>query len=153
MPNALDEQILRESILQSNPNARDQQILRESVIYGIAKARDQQILREVIISVPYAPVITSVTPNFGPPAGGTSVTIVGLNFYSDSTVAFGGVSATSVSYVSNTELTCVTPAHTIAIVNVTVTNPIGTAGAGTGTLVNGYTYRTTGYTRGFLFGF
>ncbi|MCI0341961.1 MAG: IPT/TIG domain-containing protein [Planctomycetales bacterium] len=80
--------------------------------------------------------VTSVSPNSGPAAGGTFVTITGTNFLIGATVTFGGASATSVTIVSSTSITCSTPAGTPGPVNVTVTN----LSSSPGTLVNGYTY-------------
>ncbi|MGD1214311.1 MAG: IPT/TIG domain-containing protein [Terriglobales bacterium] len=72
-----------------------------------------------------APAVTviSVTPNNGTILGGTPVTIIGTDFLSGSTVSFGGDAATSVVVVSDTEITCVTPAHAAGSVTVCVTVP------------------------------
>ena len=40
------------------------------------------------------PTVTSVSPNSGPAAGGTSVTITGTNFTGATAVTFGGTAAT-----------------------------------------------------------
>lgn len=82
-----------------------------------------------------SPTITSITPNTGAEAGGTSVTITGTNLTGATSVTFGGVAATSVVVVSSTSITCVTPAHAAGAVDVAVT----TAG-GTATSVGGFTY-------------
>ena len=80
--------------------------------------------------------VTSVSPNTGPAAGGTTVTITGTNFLPGATVTFGGTAATGVTFVSQTQLTAVTPAHAAGAVNVVVTNsPTDTA-----TLTGGFTY-------------
>ncbi|MFM7251599.1 MAG: IPT/TIG domain-containing protein, partial [Ilumatobacteraceae bacterium] len=85
------------------------------------------------------PVVSSLNPSSGTTAGGTSVTINGLYFSADSTVTFGGVAAASVSFVSTTQLTAVTPATTTpGKVDVVVTAVGGTSSAtGTG---DDYTY-------------
>ena len=62
-------------------------------------------------------------PNRGPAAGGTAVTIAGSNFKAGATVTFGGAAADSVTVVSSSQITCTTPAHFPAAVDVTVTNP------------------------------
>src|SRR5262249_2223972 len=60
--------------------------------------------------------ITSVSPNFGPTTGGTSVTITGTGFTAGQEpsggfiVTFGGVNVTA-TRVDNTHLTATTPAH------------------------------------------
>ncbi len=82
------------------------------------------------------PTVTGVSPNSGPAAGGTPVTITGTNFLSGATVTFGGASATAVVVVSSTKITANTPRHKQGSVNVVVTNPDGQKG----TLTSGFTY-------------
>ena len=72
-----------------------------------------------------APVISSITPNSGPPAGGTGVTIAGSRFTAGASVSFGGVAATNVNVVDSSTITLTTPAHSEAAVDVVVTNPDG----------------------------
>lgn len=72
------------------------------------------------------PTVTGLNPNSGPPSGGTTVTINGTNFTSTATVAFGANAATSVTFVSPTQLTAVSPAGT-GTVNVRVTTSEGTS--------------------------
>jgi hypothetical protein len=83
-----------------------------------------------------APVVSSVNPNTGPQAGATPVTITGSGFTGATAVTFGGVAATAVTVVSDTSITCTTPAgppgQTVAIA---VTTP-----GGTGTSVGLFTY-------------
>jgi uncharacterized protein YjiK/methionine-rich copper-binding protein CopC len=81
------------------------------------------------------PTVTSVSPNSGPAAGGTSVTITGTNFAAGATVTFGGTAATGVTVVSATQITATTPARAAGVVNVVVT-----VSGVSGTLANGYTY-------------
>ncbi len=83
-----------------------------------------------------APTITSITPNTGTAAGGTSVTITGTGFLAGATVSLGGTAATNVNVVSSTSITATTPAHAAGAVSVVVTN----TDTQTGTLNNGYTY-------------
>jgi len=85
---------------------------------------------------PQPPTLTSVSPNSGPTAGGTSVTITGTNFVSGATVKFDSTVATNVTVASSTSITATVPAHVAASVNIVVTNPNG-QGA---TLTNGFTY-------------
>src|SRR5207247_2312347 len=59
---------------------------------------------------PPPPTVTSVTPNSGASAGGTSVTIAGTDFQAGATVTFGG-SALTVSTISATAITGATTAH------------------------------------------
>jgi hypothetical protein len=82
------------------------------------------------------PTVTSVSPNTGTTAGGTSVTITGTNFASGATVTFGSNAATNVVVVSGTQITATTPAGSAGAVTVTVTNP----GVPSGSLASGFTY-------------
>lgn len=59
-----------------------------------------------------APTITSLSPNHGPAAGGTTVTITGTNFVGVTSVLFGTTNATNVTVVSATEITVTAPAGT-----------------------------------------
>lgn len=85
-----------------------------------------------------APTLSSVTPNTGTTAGGTSVALAGTGFVTGATVTFGGVAATSVAVASPTSITATTPARAAGSVNVVVTNPDGQSS----TLAGGYTYGT-----------
>lgn len=71
------------------------------------------------------PVIQSIAPNSGPPAGGTVVTIAGSRFAAGASVAFGGLPALNVNVVDSSTITATTPAHSEALVDVVVTNPDG----------------------------
>ena len=79
--------------------------------------------------------MSSVSPNNGPAAGGTAVTITGTNFAAGATVTFGGAAATNVVVVSGTQITATTPAHAAGAVTVTVT-----VSGQSGSLTNGFTY-------------
>ena len=81
------------------------------------------------------PTVTSVSPNNGPAAGSTAVTITGTNFAAGATVTFGGTAATNVVVVSGTQITATTPAHAAGAVTVTVT-----VNGQSGSLANGFTY-------------
>lgn len=87
-----------------------------------------------------APVVSSLSPSSGTTLGGTPVTITGTGFSTViNDVTFAGTSASSIVRVSNTSITCVTPAHAAGAVSVVVTN----SDAQTGTLASGYTYAVT----------
>ena len=73
------------------------------------------------------PSVSSVSPNAGPVAGGQTVTIHGTNLTGATGVSFGTAAATSVTVVSDTQLTAIAPAHTAGMVDVTVTGPKGTS--------------------------
>jgi hypothetical protein len=82
-----------------------------------------------------APTVTTVSPNNGPAAGGTAVTITGTNFAAGATVTIGGTAATNVVVVSGTSITATTPAHPSGAVTVTVT-----VSGQSGNLSNGFSY-------------
>jgi hypothetical protein len=71
-----------------------------------------------------SPVVRSVSPDEGPAAGGTSVTIEGANFEEGAVVDFGSVAASAV-HVEGTTITAVSPAQSPGTVDVTVTTPMG----------------------------
>jgi subtilisin-like proprotein convertase family protein len=56
------------------------------------------------------PTITSIVPNSGPLAGGSTLTLTGSNYSPEVTVTVGGVPCAKLTYVSTTQLQCVTPA-------------------------------------------
>jgi uncharacterized protein (TIGR03437 family) len=88
-----------------------------------------------------APQITALSPAFGAPAGGTTVTITGANFTetADTSVTFDGLAASAVNVISSSMLTAITPAHAVGAVSVRVKNKYGEA-----SLNNGFTYYQTG---------
>jgi hypothetical protein len=72
-----------------------------------------------------APAIARVEPGRGPAAGGTTVTIGGVNFTSATAVRFGSAPAASFTVDSPSSITAVSPAGDPGTVAVTVTTPIG----------------------------
>ena len=87
-----------------------------------------------------APTVTLVSPNSGPTAGGTSVSITGTNFSSVSNVKFGSTSAASYTVNSTTSITATSPAGTGAV-DITVVAAAGTSATGS---PDQFTY-TTGF--------
>jgi hypothetical protein len=74
--------------------------------------------------------VTGVSPNNGPLAGGTTVTISGTGFNNGVTaVSFGATPAASFSVVNETTITAVSPAHIAGTVDVTVTTAGGATDA------------------------
>ncbi|MDQ6748437.1 MAG: IPT/TIG domain-containing protein, partial [Candidatus Dormibacteraeota bacterium] len=90
---------------------------------------------------PTAPIqVRGVSPNRGWSSGGGRVTISGCAFRqsggSPPSVSFGGQPATSVTWISSTQLAATVPPGPVQTVNVTVTNPRG----GASTLSGGFTF-------------
>ncbi|WP_330473090.1 IPT/TIG domain-containing protein [Terrabacter sp. C0L_2] len=83
------------------------------------------------------PVVTSVSPQTGPPAGGTVVTITGTGLTRAGAVRFGTTPATNLVRVSDTTVRVTTPAHASGPVDVQLTSPGGTSATGIGAR---YTY-------------
>ena len=83
-----------------------------------------------------APTVTSISPNSGPTAGGTAVTITGTGFFNPVTVTIGGAAATSPVAVNSTTVTAVTPAGAAGPADVVVS--VGVCGSAT--LAGGFTY-------------
>ena len=70
------------------------------------------------------PVITDISPCFGPTAGGTSVTISGANLSGATSVAFGGTAGTITSN-SATSIVVTSPAKSAGLTDVSVTTTAG----------------------------
>ena len=79
--------------------------------------------------------VSKVSPNSGPTAGGTAVTITGTDFASAATVTFGGTAATHVVVTNSTTITATTPVKSAGAVTVTVT-----VRGQSGSLARGFTY-------------
>jgi alpha-tubulin suppressor-like RCC1 family protein len=93
-------------------------------VAGIDGGRDDTVAFE-----PSAPVVTSLSPSNGPPAGATAITITGANLGEAKQVNFGGVPAKSFTVVSQTTVNAVSPAGS-GTVDVTVTTNEGTSPVG-----------------------
>jgi hypothetical protein len=86
------------------------------------------------------PSVTGVSPEGGPVAGGSVVSVTGTGFVKGATVKFGDKPATKVAYISDTELSVTVPAGAEGLVDVAVANP----STETTTLANGFTYYAAG---------
>lgn len=75
------------------------------------------------------PTIATVSPDGGPLAGGTSITLSGTGFVAGSTVTVGGAPCTPVVVTSSVELSCTSPSGAEGAVDVVVSTPAGTATA------------------------
>ena len=86
------------------------------------------------------PIVNSISPTTGPAAGGTTVTITGVNLGGTTGVSFGGTAGTTVTNISATSVSVVSPAGAGAV-DVLVTNGTGTSPTGPGDL---FTYAASG---------
>jgi hypothetical protein len=77
-----------------------------------------------------APTVSAISPNQGLAAGGTAVTITGTGFIASPTVKIGTANCTSVTLVSATSITCLTPAGILGAFAVQVTNTDAQSAAG-----------------------
>ncbi len=78
------------------------------------------------------PKVALISPNSGPAAGGTAVTITGIDFGAGAKVNIGGTAVTSIISVSTTSIGATTPAHAAGQADVEVVNPDGQKGVLTG---------------------
>ncbi len=81
--------------------------------------------------------VTNVSPNGGPPTGGTVVAITGSGFTGATSVTFGGTAALSFFVVTDNSITATAPPHALGTVDVIVGN--GSAFS-PNTLADNYTY-------------
>jgi outer membrane autotransporter protein len=85
------------------------------------------VLDDLVFDPPVpAPAVTELSPQTGPAAGGTSVTITGTDFTGATAVKFGGTPATSFTVESATRIKATAPAGT-GVVDVRVTTAGGTS--------------------------
>jgi len=75
------------------------------------------------VNVQNIPSLISVTPNHGPADGGTSVMLSGALFQEGASVFFGNVLATNVTVIGPSQITCTSPPHFPAMVDIRVVNP------------------------------
>ncbi|MCU0723802.1 MAG: DUF2341 domain-containing protein, partial [Planctomycetes bacterium] len=90
---------------------------------------------------PVAPGVSGLSPDFGPPSGGTFVTIFGRGFETGAEVLVGGTPATGITCVDSMTVTCTTPAGAPGPADVSVGGMV---------LPGGFTYTTwplPGWTR------
>lgn len=108
------------SLTSSNPSANDYLFFAGFYFKGIiARGTDTSGNSSL-------PVITDISPCYGPTAGGTSVTITGTNLSGATAVTFGNA-AGSITSNSATSIVATSPAKTAGFVDVTVTTSAGDA--------------------------
>jgi hypothetical protein len=95
--------------------------------FNAAQLAEKSFPNSVVNETGLPPTIKKLSPKKGPAAGGTSVTILGINFTGATVVKFGTGSAVEVKVNSPDSITAVTPPGTTGAVPVSVTTPIGTS--------------------------
>lgn len=95
----------------------------------------QRVTESLIDGLFKTATIATVTPATGDDAGGTNITIDGTNFSGAEGVTVGGAAATNFLVVSNTRITCTTPAGTAGARDVVVQDDAGNV-----TKTGGFTY-------------
>jgi Fibronectin type III domain/IPT/TIG domain/OmpA family len=119
-----------------------------TVSYASAGARnfiytDGAISRTVLVTVtvPTTPVVTIISPSTSTTDGGITVTITGSQLTGTTGVTFGGVAATNIVVVSDTEVTVTNPANAEGDAVVVVTT-----GSGSDVDAKTFTYTPTAAT-------
>ncbi len=128
----------------SLPPGANYTISFDSVPGWIAPAnRSVQIQRSqtTVVNGNYAPpagqpVIAAIHPSFGALAGGTALTIEGVNFTTPASVLIGGRLASNITVLSSSQIVCLTPSNSVYGTAPVV---VETAG-GIATNLNGFSY-------------
>ncbi|AQQ70433.1 Thermophilic serine proteinase precursor [Limihaloglobus sulfuriphilus] len=107
---------------------------------GISNTYDGTAALPHTVIVTNTPTLASVTPNYGPAAGGTSVNLSGVLFQEGASVFFGEVLASDIVVLSGNQIICTAPPHFPAMVDVRVANPDITEAI----FLNGFQYRDEG---------
>ena len=76
-----------------------------------------------IATVLATPVVSGLSFSSGPTIGNSRVTITGTNLASGIIVTFGGQASPTVTWISDTQVIAVVPAHASGVVAITVQNP------------------------------
>jgi len=98
-----------------------------------------------LLSLSSAPEITRIEPNRGIAQGGVRVRVLGANFQRGAQVFFGGLLALDVTWLSENEITCLTPdTGVLGNTTVVVNNPDGKNSASTGVFTGLFTYGSSG---------
>jgi len=87
------------------------------------------------ITIMVSPSVNSISPQVGPIAGGTAITITGPDFTDDVEVSLGGQLLSPVIFVDSTTITAITPAGTSGTVDLKISNSYGED-----TLTDAFTY-------------
>src|SRR5262249_34825551 len=92
--------------------------LRVVTATGVSPATTKARYTVAPTAVVTTPMVSSVSPQAGTPAGGTTVTVTGSGFTKVKKVTFGTAAGSSVNVISASKLQVIAPAHSQATVNV-----------------------------------
>jgi hypothetical protein len=96
---------------------------------AVSRGADVSILTGGLVITDTTPSNIGVAPGNGPIAGGTPVTITGLNFRAGAQVYFGGLAASGVNVIDSGTILANVPANSPGAANVVVMNADGTWGS------------------------
>ena len=126
--------VVNETVYEALPTDGEQDF--ESTSRRILFHAGQRVRQSDIDALYPDAAVSAVSPATGAAAGGTTVAITGVNLAGVTGVTFDGDAATNVTVVSNSRVTCTTPAHAAGAVDVVVDDD----GADV-TVTNGFTYQ------------
>jgi len=87
----------------------------------------EEVHIQTVTRIANPPAVTSVSPRYGPAAGGTLIAVKGLNLGEPLAVRVGAAAASEVHVISSSELTARTPPGSAGTVDVTVTTARATS--------------------------
>lgn len=106
-------------------------------VYDFVQNESIVAIAAPVLDTPAVPNVYSLDHQAGLAAGGDLVKLYGSGFSTITSVHFGATIATDYTVETDTICWAIAPAHAAGLVNVNVTNPVGTSGSLTG---NAYTY-------------
>jgi hypothetical protein len=112
-----------------------------AAVPAMARSSFSLELRQAQLASLLEPEVTNVTPDAGPPSGGTLVSIGGKHLTGAVEVRFGATPAAGFTVKSDTKIEAVAPPGAEGRVDVTVTTPEGTSAV---TIADHFTYAPAG---------
>jgi hypothetical protein len=127
-------------IVQTPRNATTiDEVAADSVALGRLVQARNQCLANTAVQLGL-PIVTSISPSSGSPAGGTAVTVTGSRFTGASAANFGPAAGLNFAVVSDTQITVVSPSQDTAGQNAVDVIVINAAGASATTTADVFTY-------------
>lgn len=99
----------------------------QALLYAAEESTNETaVLAQAVLNLTgNVPTVDSASPATGLAAGGTAVTLTGNHLLGTTGVTIGGVAATSVLAISDTQVTLVTGAHAAGAVALVLTTTVG----------------------------